>query len=308
MIRKLAEDFSREEHEKRAMTSFYTPHIGKSKLWETSGHLDWYADAMYPPVEVEEQKYYLKPMNCPFHIQIYKSKTRSYRDLPVRYAEWGTVYRYERSGTLHGLLRVRGLTQDDAHLFCRPDQMRMRSTRRWISACISCELSDSTTSTPIWRPAIPIRRPARRSSGKRQPKPSELRSSGRACSTRWKKPKPHFTVRRSTSKSTTRFTGSGSFPRSSSTFPAGALWAVVRGRGRSRASALHDPSRADGSDGALLRNAHRAPCGRLPSLAGAGPGQPDSDRRPPSRLCARGGRAAEGSWITGRGGRAEVSG
>ena len=72
---------------------------------------------MYPPVEVEEQKYYLKPMNCPFHIQIYKSKTRSYRDLPVRYAEWGTVYRYERSGTLHGLLRVRGLTQDDAHLF-----------------------------------------------------------------------------------------------------------------------------------------------------------------------------------------------
>jgi threonyl-tRNA synthetase len=78
---------------------------------------------MYPPVEVDEQKYYLKPMNCPFHIQIYKSKTRSYRDLPLRYAEWGTVYRYERSGTLHGLLRVRGLTQDDAHLFCRPDQM-----------------------------------------------------------------------------------------------------------------------------------------------------------------------------------------
>ena len=123
MIRKLAEDFSREEHEKAGYHFVYSPHIGKSKLWETSGHLDWYADAMYPPVEVEEQKYYLKPMNCPFHIQIYKSKTRSYRDLPLRYAEWGTVYRYERSGTLHGLLRVRGLTQDDAHLFCRPDQM-----------------------------------------------------------------------------------------------------------------------------------------------------------------------------------------
>ncbi len=123
MIRKLAEDFSREEHEKAGYDFVYTPHIGKSKLWETSGHLDWYADAMYPPVEVEEQKYYLKPMNCPFHIQIYKSSTRSYRDLPLRYAEWGTVYRYERSGTLHGLLRVRGLTQDDAHLFCRPDQM-----------------------------------------------------------------------------------------------------------------------------------------------------------------------------------------
>ncbi|MEE9216576.1 MAG: threonine--tRNA ligase [Anaerolineales bacterium] len=123
MIRKLAEDFSRAEHEKAGYDFVYTPHIGKSKLWETSGHLEWFADAMYPPVEIEEQKYYLKPMNCPFHIQIYKSRTRSYRDLPLRYAEWGTVYRYERSGTLHGLLRVRGLTQDDAHLFCRPDQM-----------------------------------------------------------------------------------------------------------------------------------------------------------------------------------------
>ncbi|MFQ5922062.1 MAG: threonine--tRNA ligase [Anaerolineales bacterium] len=123
MVRKLAEDFSRAEHEKAGYDFVYTPHIGKSKLWETSGHLDWYAEAMYPAVEVEEQKYYLKPMNCPFHIQIYKSKTRSYRDLPLRYAEWGTVYRYERSGTLHGLLRVRGLTQDDAHHFCRPDQM-----------------------------------------------------------------------------------------------------------------------------------------------------------------------------------------
>ena len=123
LIRKLAEDFSRVEHEKAGYDFVYTPHIGKSSLWETSGHLDWYAEAMYPPVEVDEQKYYLKPMNCPFHIQIYKSQTRSYRDLPLRFAEWGTVYRFERSGTLHGLMRVRGLTQDDAHHFCRPDQM-----------------------------------------------------------------------------------------------------------------------------------------------------------------------------------------
>ena len=123
LVRKLAEDFSRAEHEKAGYDFVYTPHIGKSSLWETSGHLDWYAEAMYPPVEVDDQKYYLKPMNCPFHIQIYKSQTRSYRDLPLRYAEWGTVYRFERSGTLHGMLRVRGLTQDDAHHFCRPDQM-----------------------------------------------------------------------------------------------------------------------------------------------------------------------------------------
>jgi len=123
MIRKLAEDFSRAEHEQGGYEFVYTPHIGKSSLWQTSGHLEWFAEYMYPPIELDEQQYYLKPMNCPFHIQIYKSQTRSYRDLPLRYAEWGTVYRYERSGVLHGLLRVRGLTQDDAHLFCRPDQM-----------------------------------------------------------------------------------------------------------------------------------------------------------------------------------------
>jgi threonyl-tRNA synthetase len=123
MVRKLAEDYAREEHERGGYDFVYSPHIGKAQLWETSGHLDWYQDGMYAPLDIEGQQYYLKPMNCPFHVQIYKSRTRSYRDLPLRYAEWGTVYRYERSGVLHGLMRVRGFTQDDAHLFCRPDQM-----------------------------------------------------------------------------------------------------------------------------------------------------------------------------------------
>jgi threonyl-tRNA synthetase len=123
MIRKLSEDYCRQEHEAGGYEFVYSPHIGKSRLWETSGHLDWFAENMYSPLDIEGQHYYLKPMNCPFHIQIYKSQTRSYRDLPMRFAEWGTVYRYERSGVLHGLLRVRGFTQDDAHLFCRPDQM-----------------------------------------------------------------------------------------------------------------------------------------------------------------------------------------
>lgn len=123
MLRKIAEDYCREEHERGGYDFVYSPHIGKANLWETSGHLDWYAENMYSPLDIEEQKYYLKPMNCPFHIQIYRSQLRSYRDLPLRYAEWGTVYRYERSGVLHGLMRVRGFTQDDAHLFCRPDQM-----------------------------------------------------------------------------------------------------------------------------------------------------------------------------------------
>jgi threonyl-tRNA synthetase len=123
MIRKIAEDYCRAQHLEAGYEFVYSPHIGKANLWEKSGHLDWYQEGMFAPLDIEGQQYYLKPMNCPFHVEIYKSRTRSYRDLPLRYAEWGTVYRYERSGVLHGLLRVRGFTQDDAHHFCRPDQM-----------------------------------------------------------------------------------------------------------------------------------------------------------------------------------------
>jgi len=122
-IRKLIEDFWSQEHVNNDYDFVYTPHIGKAQLWETSGHLGFYKDNMYSPVDIEGQQYFLKPMNCPFHLHIYKSSMRSYRDLPIRYAEEGTVYRYERSGVLHGLMRVRGFTQDDAHHFCRPDQM-----------------------------------------------------------------------------------------------------------------------------------------------------------------------------------------
>jgi threonyl-tRNA synthetase len=122
-IRQLAERFSMDEHEKAGYEYVYTPHIGKANLWETSGHLGFYNENMYAPMEIEGQAYYIKPMNCPFHVHIYKNQTRSYRELPLRYAENGTVYRYERSGVLHGLLRVRGFTQDDAHHFCREDQM-----------------------------------------------------------------------------------------------------------------------------------------------------------------------------------------
>jgi threonyl-tRNA synthetase len=122
-IRKIIENFWTEEHEASGYDFVYTPHIGKSQLWETSGHLGFYKENMYSPIDIEGQQYYLKPMNCPFHLYIYKNSLRSYRDLPLRYAEEGTVYRYERSGVLHGLMRVRGFTQDDAHHFCRSDQM-----------------------------------------------------------------------------------------------------------------------------------------------------------------------------------------
>jgi len=122
-MRVIIEDYWRKLHYQGGYDIVFTPHIGRAHLWETSGHLDFYRDGMYAPMDIDGQDYYIKPMNCPFHIMIYKSKTRSYRDLPLRWAELGTVYRYERSGTLHGLLRVRGFTQDDAHIFCTPDQV-----------------------------------------------------------------------------------------------------------------------------------------------------------------------------------------
>jgi threonyl-tRNA synthetase len=123
LVRVVAEDFSRRAHLENGYEWVFTPHVGRARLWQTSGHLDFYKDSMYAPMDVEGDDYYVKPMNCPFHIQIYKTRTRSYRELPKRYAELGTVYRYERSGVVHGLTRVRGFTQDDAHIFCRPDQV-----------------------------------------------------------------------------------------------------------------------------------------------------------------------------------------
>ncbi|MCH8826600.1 MAG: threonine--tRNA ligase, partial [Chloroflexi bacterium] len=122
-IRGIVEDFWKQEHYKAGYDLVYTPHIGRSTLWETSGHLDFYKDNMYAPMDMDGQDYYLRPMNCPFHIMYYKTAMRSYRDLPMRIGELGSVYRYERGGVLHGLLRVRGMTQDDAHIFCRPDQL-----------------------------------------------------------------------------------------------------------------------------------------------------------------------------------------
>jgi threonyl-tRNA synthetase len=123
-IRRLMEDYSRQRHIDGGYEFTYTPHISKSELFETSGHLDWFAESMYPPMELEEgQKYYLKPMNCPFHVLVYQSRQRSYRELPMRLFEFGTVYRYEKSGVVHGLTRVRGMTQDDSHIFCTREGM-----------------------------------------------------------------------------------------------------------------------------------------------------------------------------------------
>jgi len=123
ILRKIIQDFLFEELKKEGYQWVVTPHIGNLNLWKTSGHWELYRENMYSPIKIDEEEYMLKPMNCPFHVKVYKSKIRSYKDLPIKYAEFGTVYRYERSGVLHGLTRVRGFTQDDAHIFCTPEQL-----------------------------------------------------------------------------------------------------------------------------------------------------------------------------------------
>ncbi|MEO6122387.1 MAG: threonine--tRNA ligase [Ilumatobacteraceae bacterium] len=123
IIRKLMEDYSRERHQNGGYQFVYTPHLANGKLFETSGHLAWYKDGMYPPMEMDNGTYYMKPMNCPMHCLIFRSRQRSYRELPLRLFELGTVYRYERAGTLHGLMRIRGFTQDDSHIYCTEDQL-----------------------------------------------------------------------------------------------------------------------------------------------------------------------------------------
>jgi threonyl-tRNA synthetase len=128
-IRKQIEDFWRDRHLQGGYDLVYSPHIAKLDLWKTSGHTEYYREGMYAPIEIENVQYQLKPMNCPFHLTIYRSRLRSYRELPFRFAELGTVYRFERSGVMHGLLRVRGFTQDDAHIFCRPDQLEAEILR-----------------------------------------------------------------------------------------------------------------------------------------------------------------------------------
>ena len=124
LLRRLIEDYWKDEHYRNGYELLYTPHIARQDLWKTSGHADFYSENMYAPMEIDEVLYQLKPMNCPFHIGVYKADPHSYRDFPIRWCELGTVYRYERTGALHGLMRVRGFTQDDAHIFCRPDQLQ----------------------------------------------------------------------------------------------------------------------------------------------------------------------------------------
>ena len=162
-IRSIIEEFWRKEHYRAGYEMLYTPHIGRANLWETSGHLGFYSENMYAPMEVDEQRYYIKPMNCPFHIQIYKTHKRSYRELPLRWAELGTVYRYERAGVLHGLMRVRGFTQDDAHIYCTEEQVEseVREAVRFAIAMWRAFGFENITAYLATRPEKAVGEPAR---------------------------------------------------------------------------------------------------------------------------------------------------
>src|SRR5271165_1445877 len=154
-IRRIIEDWMRDQYVKRGYSLVYTPHIARSDLWKTSGHYNFYSENMFKRMELDDAEYQLKPMNCPFHILIYRDRLHSYRDLPVRLGELGTVYRYERSGVMHGLLRVRGFTQDDAHIFCTPEQIEAE-----IEGCLDFALdvlkdfgfNDFVTELSTWNP------------------------------------------------------------------------------------------------------------------------------------------------------------
>ena len=162
-IRATIEEFWRRQHFRSGYEMLYTPHIGRANLWETSGHLGFYSENMYAPMEIDEQRYYIKPMNCPFHIQIYKSRKRSYRELPLRWAELGTVYRYERAGVLHGLMRVRGFTQDDAHIYCTEEQVEseVRECVRFAIAMWRAFGFENITAYLATRPEKAVGDPAR---------------------------------------------------------------------------------------------------------------------------------------------------
>ena len=215
-IRIEMEDVWRREHEAAGYDIVFTPHIGRSTLWETSGHLDFYADGMYSPMDIDGDDYYIRPMNCPFHIQIYNNTRRSYRELPMRLAELGTVYRYERSGTLHGALRVRGFTQDDAHIICMPDQLEdeivgVVEFAFRLLGIFGFEHFKAMLATKA------SRRPAATTSGGGPRPRCARRSIAPAQSTRSPRATPSSTARRSTSTSSMRSAASGSAPRSSST-------------------------------------------------------------------------------------------
>ena len=306
------EDYSRQRHVEDGYEFVYSPHITKAQLFETSGHLDWYADGMYPPMHLDEERgadgqirkqgqdYYLKPMNCPMHNLIFAARGRSYRELPLRLFEFGTVYRLEKSGVVHGMTRARGFTQDDAHIYCTREQMRDElrdlltfvldlladyglddfylelSTKNPDKFVGSDEVWDEATET-LREVAEALRSRAGPGPGRRRVLRPEDLGPGQG------RDRPHL----------------ADVDDPAGLQPAGAVRAGVHRAGRLPAAAGDDPPRAVRVDRAVRRGADRALRRRLPALAGAGPGDRHPDHRRPRGLPVRRRRAAEGARASG---------
>ncbi len=297
LIRKEMEDWMRNEYLKRGYSLVYTPHVARTDLWKTSGHEGYYAQNMFTPMELDDAVYRMKPMNCPFHILIYRDSLKSYRDLPVRLGELGTVYRYERSGVMHGLLRVRGFTQDDAHIFCTPEQIEDE-----VVGCIDFALATlHTYGFDKYQVELSTWDPNDRKTYAGRDDQWELaqRSLEQALKRR--------NIEYKTIPGEAAFYG----PKIDIKLvdAIGRLWQLSTvqfdftlperfgleyvGRGRQASSAADGASRALRFGGALLRRAAGALCGRLSGVAVADAGGCHSDRREASRLRQRSRRKAE---------------
>ena len=296
IVRRELEDYSRRKHTEAGYQFVNSPHITKAQLYHTSGHLDWYADGMFPPMHIDAeynddgtlrkpgQDYYLKPMNCPMHCLIFRARGRSYRELPLRLFEFGTVYRYEKSGVVHGLTRVRGLTMDDAHIFCTRDQMRdeLRSLLRFVLDLLGdygltdfyLELSTKDPdkfvgSDEVWEEATNVLAEVGAESGlDLVPDPGGAAFYG---------PKISVQVKDALGRTLADVDHPAGFQ-----LP-GALRAGVHRCRRHAAAAGDDPPRPVRIDRTVLRHPHRALRRRIPGVAGAGAGGRHSGRR---RTCA----------------------
>ena len=297
LIRKEMEDWMRNEYLKRGYSLVYTPHVARTDLWKTCGHEGYYAQNMFTPMELDDAVYRMKPMNCPFHILIYRDSLKSYRDLPVRLGELGTVYRYERSGVMHGLLRVRGFTQDDAHIFCTPEQIEDE-----VVGCIDFALASAAH--------LRLRPVPGRAFDLGSERPQDLRrarrsvGAGRALAgARAQAPQhrvqDHPRRSRVLRPQNRHQAGRRHRPplaalhRAVRLHPARALRAGVRRRRRQAPPAAHGASRALRLGRALLRRAHRALRRSLPRLALADAGGHHPHRREASRLRQRSRREAQ---------------
>ena len=276
LVRKLMEDWLRDELLRRGYQLVYTPHIMRLDLWKTSGHANFYRENMFGAMEVEKADYQLKPMNCPGHILIYKSRLRSYRDLPVRLAELGTVYRYERSGVLHGLLRVRGFTQDDAHIFCMPSQIEAE-----VEACIDFAFAVMKTfgfsryqvELSEWDAAHPENYAGSREDWERATQRALHDARTHADSLQAHGGRGGVLRAEDRREADRRHRPSLAAHHRAVRFQsAGAIRPGVRGRRRQPASAADGAPRAVGLGGAILRHSDRALCRGVSAVAGAGAG------------------------------------